>query len=355
MKRVLAAVLATLFVFLIAGLAIVHNVRKPKVLVLHSYGPEYAWTRDVDVGLRRGLGDLHRYTLRWHYMDLKRHPWPASRQQAGTQARRIIDEWKPDLLIAVDDDAQEYAAKFYANHPHIKIVFAGLNGGVEPYGYEKANNVTGVLERPPLAALRDALQLGGGARGRPLRMIEISDASENVRRDHEFMEGFDWAPLEHRGTRLVSTFPEWQQVVLAAAQDADMIMTINYRQLRRSANDSRLVPPNEVVRWTVAHTPVPMVGLNGFFVEDGGMLAIAKSPFEQGELAASMAHQILDEGVAPARIPVETPRQFIVLMRPGLMQKAGMRLPEIYEAFARATNNFFTDEKEEAPAVAGRF
>lgn len=341
MKRHVSTALAALFVVAIAGLAVHHNMGKPKVLILHSYGPDYAWTRDVDTGLRRGLGDARRYSLRWHYMDLKRHPWPASRKAAGVQARRIIDEWKPELVIAVDDDAQQYAAKYYVNRPDIRIVFAGVNGSIEPYGYDKARNVTGVLERPPVQALRDALLLASGSR--PPRIVEISDDSESVRRDHEFMNKADWAPAIRTGSELVGTWPAWQRAILAAAGKADVIVTVNYRQLRRSEHDARLMPPEEVVRWTVEHAPVPVVGINGFFVEEGGMLAIAKSPFEQGEDAAAMARRILDEGIPAGDIPVETPRQFVVLMRPRLMARHGLRLPEIYEAFARATNNYFAD------------
>jgi ABC-type uncharacterized transport system substrate-binding protein len=342
MKRTLSTALAALFVLALAALAVNHNMGKPRALILHSYGPDYAWTRDVDIGLRRGLGDLHRFSLRWHYMDLKRHPWSASRTQAGVQARRIIDEWKPELIIAIDDDAQQYAAKYYVNRPGIRIVFAGVNGAIEPYGYDKANNVTGVLERPPVQAMKEALLLAAGGR-KALRIMEISDDSENVKRDHEFMQKTDWAPVVHAGTETVGTFPAWQRAVLAAGGKADVIVTINYRQLRRSEEDVRLVPPEEVVRWTVEHATIPMVGINGFFVEDGGMLAIAKSPFEQGEAAAAMARKMLDDGVPAADIPVETPRQFVVLMRPQLMARHRMRLPEVYESFARATNSYYVD------------
>lgn len=340
MKRHIATLLAGLFVLFVLALAVGHNLRKPKVLVLHSYGPEYAWTRDVDVGLRRGFGDQQRFTLRWHYMDLKRHPWPSSRERAGVQARRVIDEWKPDLVVAIDDDAQEYAAKFYANRPGIRIVFAGLNGDIEPYGYDKAANATGILERVPLQAVKDAVQLGVPVAGRAPRVIEISDDSDNVRRDQRSMRSFRWDPVGHCGVRLVGTFEAWQEAVRAAEGCADVILTNNYRQLRRSAADTRLVPPAEVVAWTVAHSRVPVIGLNGFFVEDGGMLAIAKSAFEQGELAARTAVAVLD-GKPPSAIPVQVPHQFVVLMRPDLMAQARFRLPDIYEAFARATNGFY--------------
>ncbi|RTL51172.1 MAG: hypothetical protein EKK46_12785 [Rhodocyclaceae bacterium] len=346
MKRRLSLILGIIFVIAVMAVTVAYNLSKPRILILQSYGPDYAWTRDVDAGIRRvlGAGNGYGYVLRWHYMDTKRHPWPESKQSAGLQARRAIDDWQPNLILAVDDDAQEYAAKYYANQPGISIVFAGTNGSVTPYGYDGASNVTGILERMPLAALKEALLQGGFAKGkgkRPLRVIEICDNSETVQRDHEFIAAFDWKPMQYLGARLVSSFPEWQQAVAEAGQQADLILTTNYRKLTRSADRQELVPPQEVVAWTEAHSKLPIVGINGFFVEDGGMLAIATSPFEQGEVAARMARDILEKHTAPASIPIASTRQFIVLMRPDLMARRNVRLPQLYEAFARATNNYF--------------
>lgn len=345
MKRPLSTLLAGLFVIATAVLAVAHNLHKPKVLVLHSYGPDYAWTRDMDKGLRRGFLNPDRYTLRWHYMDLKRHPWPEAKEQAGIQARDVIDKWAPDLVIALDDDAQKFAAQHYVNHPGIRIVFAGLNGEADIYGYEGARNVTGILERMPLTALKEALVEAMPKRGKPWRMVEICDRSDTVKRDHLFIESFDWRPIAYTGAHMVSTFPEWQAAILAAGREADLILTTNYRLLRRSEDDRSLVPAREVIEWTTTHTTLPVVGLNGFFVEDGGMLAIATSPFEQGEVAASLAQEILDHQRSPATLPVSQSRQFIVLMRPGPMERFGLKLPEIYEAFARATGNYFAADE----------
>jgi hypothetical protein len=126
----------------------------------------------------------------------------------------------------------------------------------------------------------------------------------------------------------------------AAADQADFIVTTNYRGLARSAEDSTLVPPAEVAAWTEANARPVVVGTYGFWVEDGGALAIATSPYEQGEVAARMALQIV-EGVSPNTIPVRTTNQVIVFARGSALQRRGFVLPPIYEAFARATRNYF--------------
>jgi hypothetical protein len=286
-------------------------------------------------------------------MDLKRHPWPEAKAAAGLQARHVIDEWRPDVVIAIDDNAQEYAAKFYVNRPDIRVVFAGTNGSVAPYGYEDATNVTGILERKPLTALKEAFMQPGFANGRALRVVEIGDTSETVQLDHGYIAAFDWKPLRYVGAHLVETYDDWQRAILAARDEADVILITNYRRLSRSRDDRTLVPPREVVAWTEAHAALPMVGVDGFFVEDGGMLAIATSPFEQGEVAARMALRIIDQHTPPSNIPVDTTHQYVVLMRPDRMAAHHVVLPPLYEAFARATNNYFDGGESPAPANGG--
>ena len=342
-KQRLTLILRAVFLIGVIAVMIDYNLSKPRVMILQSYGPDYSWTRDVDVGIHRVLGTNsgHGYWLRWHYMDVKRHPWNAAKQSAGIEAKRAIDDWQPNLIIAIDDDAQKYAAKFYVNRPDIKIVFAGTNGGVTDYGYDNANNVTGILERKPLPALREALMQIPHDASRPLRMMQIGDNSDSVRFDNAFVTAFDWSPIQYTGTRLVDNYPEYQQAILNAPATADWILAGNYRKFARSKTDPTLVPPEEVIAWTMKNSKLPMVSLDGFFVEDGGMLAIATSPFEQGQVAATMARQIIEKKTDPAKIHIAATQQFIVVMRPTLMSKYNVRLPPLYEAFARATNNYF--------------
>lgn len=343
MKSRLERLLIALFILGSLVLFVWVNLTRPRVMVLHSYDPDYVWTREVNVGLRRVLDGRAHYTQSWHYMDLKRYPWPEYRENAGVQARRAIEAFRPDVLIAVDDDAQKYAAMFFVDDPKMRIVFAGINGGVEPYGYHKAGNVTGILERKQIGALERAigdlgLAKGGGTQ---LRVAAIGDRSESVKQDIEFIAQHRWQLASYRGARLVGTFDEWKDAVRRLQSDADVIVTTNYRRLTRSANSRELVPASEVVRWTEENSKIPVIGTNGFFVEDGGMLAIGTSGYEQGEVAAKMTERLLEEKIAPSAIPVASTAQFVVYLRRSLLAKRGIAMPTIYEAFARATNNYF--------------
>jgi ABC-type uncharacterized transport system substrate-binding protein len=316
-----------------------YNMSKPTILVLHSYDPDYAWVRDINIGLNRVLNKKYLYQVRWYYMDTKRHPGAAFKTSAGVAARNVIASTRPDIVIAVDDDAQEYAARHFVGDPHITIVFAGVNRTAADYGYAGAANVTGVLERIPLDAMRETLRSAAPDAG-ALRVAYLGDRSDTVAGDASQVRHFDWHPLQLGSVLQVGTWPAWQAAVGALSASHDVLLVSGYRGLQRSDTDARLVPASEVVAWTEAHSRIPVISFNGFYTEDGGMLAIGTSPYEQGELAGTLALQLLLDRRPVATLPVLTPRQFIVSMSGTRMQARGYVLPRVYEAAARSGNHY---------------
>jgi len=329
------------------------NLAKPKVLILHSYDLDYTWVRDINVGLNRVLRGKP-YNLRWHYMDTKRNPSNAFRERAGLLARRIIEEWKPDLIIAIDDDAQKYATMFYALDANeakkaerkIQIVFVGLNGESKPYGYDTAVNATGIFERKQWAAVKNLIDQAvrpNVPAGRQVRIAYVGDTSGSVKEDTKFLESYDWAPFRLVRSRLVSNYDDWKAEVRKANEEADVLITTNYRRIQESAvNDKRMVEPADLVKWTEDNTPkIPVIGTNGFYVEDGGMIALATSPFEQGDVGARMAVDIIEKKRDPKSIPVRSTQEFIVYMRADRVRQNNFAVPRVYESFARAMNNYY--------------
>lgn len=334
--------LVVAFLLLVVLLLFWFKASQPRVLVIHSYDTDYMWTRDVDTGLRRVFdGNLH-YKVQWHYMNTKRHPDADFKRRAGMLATREIEHFRPDLIIAIDDDAQKYAVKEYAKDPKISIVFAGLNGSSVTYGYHLAKNVTGIYERKPLDSLRSTLAEIRDKNGKPLgaRIVHIGDQSDSVLEDSKAVEAMDWSPFKLTGSKRVHTFEEWKRAVADAPVHGDLILISNYQNILRNKGEKEFVPPAEIMAWTESNSRVPVVGMGGFMEEDGGMLAIGASGFEQGDVAARMAGTILDKGVPAKDIPQAMPRQYLVYMRQAVMDKRGLKLPDIYEAFSRASNNY---------------
>ncbi len=317
-----------------------YGMHKPSILIVHSYGPDYAWVRDVNIGLNRALSSRHLYQVKWYYMDTKRYPDEHYKRSAGIAARKVIEATRPDVVIAIDDDAQQFVARYFNNDTRLKIVFAGVNRQAGDYAYDRANNVTGILERIPLAAMREALQSADSLSRlkRPIRLAFLGDQSETVNGDVGQVRRFDWGPLQLGAVSQVATWPQWQAGVLALGAEHDVLLVAGYRRLSRSATDPTLVPAAEVVAWTEAHSPIPPISFNAFYTEDGGMLAIGASPYEQGEVAAARALALILKQQSIASLPITETTQFVVSMSGSRMRARHFALPRIYEAAARTGN-----------------
>jgi len=339
-----AQALSILFLVTAMVTAVAFNAAKPRVMILQSYHPDYPWTRDVDAGIERIARRWTDYSVTWHYMNTKNLSDKESLRYAGIVARRAIDQFDPLVLIAVDDLAQKLAAKYYVDHPNMSIVFSGVNGSAEPYGYEGAENVTGIFERKPWQAVKEMVLTLEREKAQPNPRPTIRylmDPSPSMQRDRAFIDAFDWSPLHFGGTYVAENYDRWQQHVQALHdQQIDYLLLANYRKLPRSETDPSFPPPAEIMGWTEAYSAIPVIGVNVFNVEDGAAIAVGASPFEQGEVAATMAETLLEEGLRGQDLAMRLNRQYVVAIHQDALSKRDLRLPQIYETFARTTATY---------------
>ena len=247
--------------FLIAA-----NLSKPRILILHSYAQDFSWVNDIDSAIQKEF-EKKPYSLRWHYMDTKRNPYEDFKIKAGHTASEVIDSWKPDVIIAVDDIAQEYVTKYYKDDPDISIIYTGLNAEPKKYGFDDAKNVTGVLERIPYAAVKEALvNLMSKDHN---KILHISDSSETSLYIHDELKSFSWEPLKLVESIQVDTFDEWKKMIKEKEKDADILLITHYHTIKRSDEDPKIVPPAEVIAWTEANSSLPRMGVGGFMLKMG--------------------------------------------------------------------------------------
>lgn len=348
-----------MFSLYFCGFLVYANVQKPRILVLHSYDKEYAWTRDVSVGIRRVLDKYPYYSIKWHYMDTKRRTSPRYKLTAASTAKSLINRWEPHVIIAIDDNAQTMriknrisnkkikiqVASAFVNKPGLQVVFSGVNGTREQYGYVDAENVTGILERLELNAIKTMIrEILGKDDARIGLVTDKSTTSEIV---HKEVQSFKWHPMKLSHVVATPTFNDWKEAIKQANKKVDILLFTNYHTVARSKKNKQKIPPRELIGWTMENTNLPNIGGWGFFVEDGGMIATGVSPYEQGEEAAKMAVEIIEKKITAGEILHKSTQQFITYARRSQMEKAGFKLPKVYEAFARATDNYYEESFED--------
>jgi len=333
-----------IFSLYFCGFLVYANIQKPRILVLHSYDKNYAWTRDVSVGIRRVLDKHPDYSIKWHYMDTKRRTSPRYKETAASAAHALIKRWGPHVVIAIDDNAQGLVASRYAGHQSPQIVFSGMNGSRKDYGYDGAKNVTGILERLQLNAIKTMIK--EILKKDNVRIAFVTDESTTSMLVHKEVKAFNWSPMKLSYVKSALTLNDWQQAIKQANKQADILLFTNYHTVKREINKEEKVPPAELIKWTMANTHLPNIGGWGFFVEDGGMISAGVSPYEQGEEAAKMAVEIMEDKnkqKMAGDIQHQTTRQFITYARKSEMDKVNFTLPKVYEAFARATDNYYDE------------
>ncbi|MCP5117868.1 MAG: hypothetical protein GY953_44175, partial [bacterium] len=90
---------------------------------------------------------------------------------------------------------------------------------------------------------------------------------------------------------------------------------------------------------------IPVIGINVFNVEDGAAIAVGASPFEQGEVAATMAETLLEQGIRGKELAMVVNHQYVVAIQQNALRKRDLKLPQIYETFARTTSTYIEGEQ----------
>jgi len=266
-------ILAALF-FLEMSVFVIASRDKPKILVLHSYTPEYSWSYDINQGILRTLDD-QAVESSYHFMATK-DANASQKRRAQKIAHRRIADFAPDIILAVDDNASALVAKEYVGRDSVDIVFAGINGSVEPYDYQGAANVTGIYERKPVGALVELINIIKRYDGEPSAAIFVSDKSVSAKRDADYMANADWGgSVDYRGHIAANDFEDWRRIIAGLPADIDFLLVGAYRHLKLAAGSEKLARPPDIARWTVENADKIVVGLNVFNSQDGVPVSVA--------------------------------------------------------------------------------
>lgn len=263
------------------------SYRGKKILWVDSYNSDYEWSSGIEKALRVALYGTG-VELKIFPMDTKRHLEADFHRQAGRRARKIIEEFRPDVVIASDDHAQRYLVVPYLKDTDLPVIFCGVNEDLATYGYP-CRNVTGMIEDEMAEGL--VMHLRRLAKGDRAGFIGADVHTMRIVADQYNKQFFD-GQLRYY---LVRSFAEFKEAFLRAQQEVDMLLFRNNSGI--TGWDAA-----KAEAFVAAHTTVP-TGSVLPWMQPFNLLTIAKVPEEQGEYAATTALRIL-AGAHPADMPV---------------------------------------------------
>ena len=294
--------------FLLAGTCLAEN----RVLVVHSYHLNYEWTHTINKAIVKELvtSGIDYQTF---FMDTKRLPSKEAKLQAGLKAKKRITAYKPQVVIAVDDNAQAYVVKDFVNKSDIQFVFCGVNSKPDKYGYP-AINVTGILERlypdQTLRMLKAVLP-----KTKQVAVVtDDSPTSDSILPRFKKKARHGELVIPIREYAQPATVSMWKQTIGRLDRDPaiDAIMVPLYHTVKIDGTDKSMAPAR-VMRWTVDNTKKPVVGVWSHSVEDGAFFAVTVDPREHGRVAARMAIEILNNKTA-RDVPMQTNQEGFVIV-----------------------------------------
>lgn len=333
LRNLLIAGFLTTFVVLLGSF----NATKPRILVLHSADREALWVGQMDAGMRNALQRNRRpISVEWMFMGVNA-PGARDSLEAASEARRAISRDDPDIVIAVDDEANALVARDYVGRDRPRVLYVSIDRPPAAYGYPGAPNVTGIADALPWSAVRDVLTAVFGDRP---RIAVLGVDNESGRAELDQLRAFDWDTVEVGPTSLVLTAPAWREAVARAA-GADALVVLSIQSL--PDGNGGQVRAAELSRWTQDNAgPLP-IGTSVDFVADGGAVSISPPPDSYGEQAIELALDWLDTRATPGPPPPVTSSHFEVAMRPEVLARRGVMLPPIYTEAARENGTLFSD------------
>lgn len=285
-----------------------------RVLLIDSYNDDYEWSADLTRAVR-SIIEPTGASLHVARMDTKNHSEEEFKQAKALEMKALIEAYRPDVVIACDDNASKYVIAPYFKNSDLPIVFCGVNLDASKYGFP-TRNITGVIEYNSFNELHDILRSAGG---NPERFGVLSPDNESEGAEMEASARKLGVRFSH--VRYVRTFAEWKAAFVEMQDLVDMLLIYNNAGIV-GWNDA------EAAALVASRTKI-LTATFALWMTPYAVIAYAREGAEQGRLAAQMAEQIL-RGATPAELPITHNREDTLWVNARLAPLSKFKLPPAF-------------------------
>ncbi len=276
-----------------------------RVLLINSYHRGYVWSDSI-VNKAFEVLETRGVHCRVHYMNTQSEQSPDLLEEAGNRAFEAFQDFKPDVVIVSDDNAQRHFVVPHLYTMDIPVVFCGVNWDISEYGYP-TRNITGMIEVEQPETL--LLHLRRCAKGN--RVGLISDDTFSERKTADYYNGIYFNGQLR--TWFSETFEEFKRAYLQAQEECDMLILQNNATIRDWNSD-------RAREFILGNTNIP-TGSFLWHMAPYSLFNLRKLPEEQGEWAANAALMIL-QGKSPSDIPVTTNKRSYLTVNMAIAREA---------------------------------
>lgn len=275
-----------------------------KILVVQSYHPELKGVIEKNDGIESVLGkvDIEYKTI---YMDTKRNTGEKFKEEAALKIKKIIEQYKPEVIITFDDNAFKYLIIPYYKNAKLPVVFAGIDWDVSEYG-APFTNTTGIVSVTLVTQLIDYLQKY--AKGNRVSWLgyDTFTARKQTKAYKEIL-GLNMS------THYVKNFQEWKIKFLELQTESDMMIHSGILPGMEDWDE------NKAKTFVLKNIKVP-IGTVNKLIMCCSAFGLTKVGSEQGEWAALTALEIIN-GKKPSSIPLTRNKKGKIILNLDIAEK----------------------------------
>ena len=311
------------------------------VYIAASYEKNHICGGPQEEGVIKGLNKMGWFEgmnlkVKRYYMDTKRkNTTPEAMQKEANMIFRQIKEFKPEVLVVLDDNAFRDVALPLADGKDLAIVFSGMNGQPEIYNTQKrfmdnrarpGGNITGVYEK--IYVVRSVMVMQSAIPGlKGKKIVGITDYSPT---GNALTSQFE-IELKNKPSNIdweLKKVRDWQEYtsLIKKLNDDKKTAALYPVALSLKVSDTITYSAPEIFKWTVENSRKPEMALNYFFAKIGLFGGAAVDFKAMGLLAGKKAGQILN-GENAGNLSIEDAPEYAIVFNLKRAKELGIEIP----------------------------